>query len=498
VIRDETRRVRQPAAWLLLGGVAVSVFLGLTAMLSNGWAAVANAGTLIALAGGGTAGPTFADRAVVASHALTSISVTAMAVAAVALATHFGDKVRHARKITLLAVVLQGIALLFGVLTWLMALGIHAGGSAKLGFFFDGAIGIMVATAGLFFSIVTLRSSELQAARQQTVAERQPAVSAGHSAVDPSSAGYSGHAYGQKDAAQGYAHADYQPGSGYQGPGQQLPPQSRAQAATHQAAVAQATVHQAPVQQAAVQQEADQAAAHQAAADHAAADHAAADRAAAQAAPYHTAAGQQYGARPGHPYDQQSQHPYDQQSQHPYDQQSQESGWYGQLSGGYGQQAYGSYRQQSGGNGQQTYGPNKPAYGSYGRQVSGRQATGQQGHQTGSQSSYGHDYDTDYGQQQLPGQRYDPYDQQALHGQQGYGQPAQQDAYAYQPPDADAFETRRGTDGYQPADTDVHRPNTDAYQQYYRQHSPQPTEQGPPDNGRPNHGLENGDSRHSR
>ncbi len=174
MITDETKRVRQPAAWLLIGGVAISVFVGLMALLSDGWAAAANAGTLIASAGGGAAGSTFADRAVVASHALTSVPLTAMAVVAVALATH-GEKVRQARKITLFAVILQGIALLFGVLTWLAAVGVPAGGSAKLAFFLEGTVGIMVAAAGLFFSVVILRSGELQAARQHA-APHQPGL----------------------------------------------------------------------------------------------------------------------------------------------------------------------------------------------------------------------------------------------------------------------------------------------------------------------------------
>ena len=161
MIKDETRRVRQPAAWLLLAGVTISLFVGLMALLSDGFAAAANAGTLPV--GGAVAGLTFADRAFVASHALTSVPLTAMAVVAVALATHVGEKVRQARKITLVAVILQGIALLFGVLTWLSALGVPASGSAKLAFFLEGTVGIMIATAGLFFSVVTLRSGELQA-----------------------------------------------------------------------------------------------------------------------------------------------------------------------------------------------------------------------------------------------------------------------------------------------------------------------------------------------
>ena len=95
MIKEETRRIRQPAAWLLLGGVMISVFAGLMAVVSDGWAAAANGGTLI-VPSVRAAGSTFAGRALVAAHLLTSIPVTAMAVAAVLLATHVGE-VRHAR-----------------------------------------------------------------------------------------------------------------------------------------------------------------------------------------------------------------------------------------------------------------------------------------------------------------------------------------------------------------------------------------------------------------
>jgi hypothetical protein len=227
VIRDETKRVRQPVAWLLLSGVTISVFLGLVAIVSTGGAAAANAGALIALTGGGTAGSTFADRAVVASHELTSLPLTAMAVVAVILATHIGGKVPQARRITLFAVVLQGIALVFGVLTWLLGLGIQASSPAKLGFFLDGGVGVMIAVAGLFFSVVTLRSAELQVARQHA-APQQAAVPPGS---NPSATGYPGYGYGQpvlvqQATAPAYPRAGYQSGTGQQTPSQQAAAQT--------------------------------------------------------------------------------------------------------------------------------------------------------------------------------------------------------------------------------------------------------------------------------
>jgi hypothetical protein len=333
VIRDETKRVRQPAAWLLLCGVAISVFLGLLAMISDGFAAAVS-GTLIVLAGGGTTGPTFADRAAIASHALTSLPLTAMAVAAVLLATHVGEPVRHARKITLYAVILQGIALLFGVLTWLVALGVPVTAATKLGFFLGGGLGVMVAAAGLFFSVVTLRSAQLQAATARAHARSAPPQATGRSAAAQSATGsatgYPGFGYGQPVAvqpatAQGYQGAGYQAGTGQQAFGQQTPDQ-------------QAT---------------------------------------AQTAQYQTSV-EQYGAGTGYSFEQQS------QAESPQS----------QAPGAYSQQAYGSYGHQAaqqqpyqGGFAGQAYGPGYDA--GYGQHSYGQagQGYGQYGQQ--SQQGYG-------------------------------------------------------------------------------------------------------------
>ena len=347
MIRDETKRVRQPAAWLLLGGVAISVFLGLLAMISDGFAAAVS-GTLIVLAGGGAAGPTFADRAAIVSHALTALPLTAMAVAAVILATHVGEQVRQARKITLYAVILQSIALLFGVLTWLIALGVQVPAATKLGFFLGGGVGVMVAAAGLFFSVVTLRSAQLEPGPARAPRTALPQAT-GRSAAAPSAtgsgAGYPGFGYGQPvavqpAASQGYPGGGYQAGGGQQAFGQQSPDQQ---------ATAQTAQYQAPAEQ--------------------------------------------YGLGAGYSFGQQSQ--ADSQQDQP---------------GGYGQQAYGSYGQQSaqqqsyqGGFGQQGYGPgydagygqpsygqaNQQGYGQYGQQDYGQAARpGADSYQPPSTDSY--------------------------------------------------------------------------------------------------------------
>ncbi len=330
MIKDETRRVRQPAAWLLLAGVTISLFVGLMALLSDGFAAAANAGTLPV--GGAVAGLTLADRAFVASHALTSVPLTAMAVVAVALATHVGEKVRQARKITLVAVILQGIALLFGVLTWLSALGVPASGAAKLAFFLEGTVGIMIAAAGLFFSVVTLRSGELQQGRQHA-APHQPALprSAARSA-----AGHPGYGYGQRGGGQRYP-GGYQPGSGYPVPDQQTSAQK-------------SQVQAAP-----------------------------------QTAEYQAAAGQQYGAGPGrhHGEHQFGEHRF---GEHRFGEQSHQGTYGQQAHEAHGQQApqqhdyQGGYSQQSYGRGyEDPYGPGQ-SYGQvhapHGQQGYGQQARG--------------------------------------------------------------------------------------------------------------------------
>jgi len=454
VIRDETKRVRQPAAWLLLGGVAISVFLGLMAMVSDGWAAAANAGTLIALAGGGAAGPTFADRAVVASHALTSLPLTAMAVAAVILATHLGAKVRQARRITLFAVVLQGIALLFGVITWLIALGISASGSAKLGFFLDGAVGVMVATAGLFFSVVTLRSAELQEARPRKVPRQAALPQAGPPAA------YPGFGYGQPVAvhpadqpAAGQGYLGYQPGPEQQAPGQQVPGE---QTLSEEILGLQSPRQQTSAQQLAAQQLADQQLADQQLAD---------QRAAAQTAQYQTAAGQQYGQQ------------YGAGAGYQYGQQSQAESPQSQAPGGYGQQAYESYGQRA---------PQQQAYpDGYSRQA------------------HGPGYDGGYGQQSY-GQGYGQQGQQGQqgYGQQGYGQPgygqAHQGAESYPPPSPDSYPPP-SPEGYQPPSADGYQPpSTDTYQQYYRQAYPAAEHHGSGETTQPGHGQDEDDSPNHR
>ncbi len=437
MIKDETRRVRQPAAWLLLAGVTISLFVGLMALLTDGFAAAANAGMLPV--GGAVAGLTLADRAFVASHALTSVPLTAMAVVAVALATHVGEKVRQARKITLVAVILQGIALLFGVLTWLSALGVPASGSAKLAFFLEGTVGIMIATAGLFFSVVTLRSGELQQGRQHA-APHQPALprSAARSA-----AGHPGYGYGQQGGGQRYP-GGYQPGSGYPVPDQQ------------------ASAQRSQVQ------------------------------AAPQTAEYQAAAGHQYGAGPDRHHGEHhfGEHQFGEHrfgehrfGEHRFGEQSHQGTYGQQAHEAHGQQApqqhdyQGGYSQQSYGRGyEDRYGPGQ----SYGQVYAPH---GQQGYGQQARDAY-----------QTP--RTDVY----LSPGTDVHQPPGTDVN--QSPGAGTYRWRGRTSNqspgagtYQPAGTDVYQSrDTDTYEQYYQQ-AAQPADHGSTDGGEPGYSRDYRDSR---
>jgi hypothetical protein len=396
VIRDETMRVRQPAAWLLLGGVMISVLLGLLALLSDSWAAAVNPGVLLVVAGG-TAGPTMAGRALIASHVLTAIPVSAMAVAAVVLATHLGEKVRQARRITLLAVLAQGAALLFGVLTWLLGFGATVPGAAKLGVFLSGGVGVMVAAAGMFFSVVTLRARELQPGPKDA---KEPAAL------------YPGYGYGQQAAADGYQ-AD-----GYQAAGTQ-PPQY--QAATIQPYGAPPGASYGQPQAGYVQpgyasygQQAPSQQAYQGAYPHQQAQQPGYEGGYGQQQAY----GQGYGSSPG------------------------QQGYGG--SAGYGGQGYGHQGYPAQGQGQA---PGQPGYG---QQAYGAQGYAQQGYQGQGYGSQAQPAADAY--QQPGGDTYQPAAGEGYQqpGGESYTQPGgesyTQPGEAYQPP-ADGYQP--GSDAYQ-------------------------------------------------
>jgi hypothetical protein len=190
VIRNQAQRVREPAALLLLAATALSVIVGLWTLL-NAQSQLFDR-LVTTLPGGGL---NFGDRALEAFGYFCAIYITALPVAAVMLATLAGGKVGRAREITLGAAVLQAAALILGVICWLAAFGSDLSTSGKAQSFLTGLVSLIVAAAGLMFTMAVLRAAELQG---------RPAASGGHAAAAattqqlPGQAGYGQPGYGQQ------------------------------------------------------------------------------------------------------------------------------------------------------------------------------------------------------------------------------------------------------------------------------------------------------------
>jgi hypothetical protein len=120
---SDFRQAREYAAWLLLAAAVIVVGMGL-------W-------FLLGLPGSG--GGTLADHGFAAAPDLIGVTVTLLPVAAVLLAALGGPAVGSLRQITLYAVVVQVVALILGVIAWLITFGgrgrapADAGGAAVAG-----------------------------------------------------------------------------------------------------------------------------------------------------------------------------------------------------------------------------------------------------------------------------------------------------------------------------------------------------------------------------
>lgn len=220
MIRNEAQRVREPAALLLLAAMALSVIVGLWTLLS---AQSQLFDRLVTTLPGG--GLNFGDRAVEAFGYFSAIYITALPVAAVVLATLTGGRVSRAREITLGAAVLQAAALLLSVICWLAAFGSDLSTSGKTQSFIGGLVSLIVAAAGLMFTLAVLRAAELQGTR---AASGGAGAAATATQQQPGQAGYGQPGYGQQpvrvpsaqqaQAQQAQAQAQQ---AGYGQPGQQ-------------------------------------------------------------------------------------------------------------------------------------------------------------------------------------------------------------------------------------------------------------------------------------
>jgi hypothetical protein len=390
LIRNEAQRVREPAAWLLLAAMALSVIVGLWTLLS---AQGQLFDRLVSSFPGG--GLNFGDRGLEAFNDFGAIYVTALPVVAVVLATLTGGKVSRAREVTLGAAVLQAVALVLSVICWLAAFGSDLTTSGKTQNFVANLVCIIVAVAGLMFTLAVLRATEMQGT---------PAVSTGQAAAGTQ----------QMPGLAGYGQPGYGPQPGRVPQGQHAHPQH----AHSQHAQAQ-QAQQAQAQQAQARQaQAQQAQARQAQAQQ------------AQTQPGYGQPGQQGYTQPGY-----GQPGYGQPGYGPQPgrvPQGQPTAQQPPVQAGYGQPGQQAYRQPSQGytqSGQQAYGqPGQQGY------AQPEQGYAQQGY---AQSAYGQQGYTQPGQQGYAQQEY---------AQPGYGQSGRSQQEYGQPPG----ETPAGSAGQQP------------------------------------------------
>jgi hypothetical protein len=395
LIRNEAQRVREPAAWLLLAAMALSVIVGLWTLLS---AQGQLFDRLVSSFPGG--GLNFGDRGLEAFNDFGAIYVTALPVVAVVLATLTGGKVSRAREVTLGAAVLQAVALVLSVICWLAAFGSDLTTSGKTQNFVANLVCIIVAVAGLMFTLAVLRATEMQGT---------PAVSTGQAAAGTQ----------QMPGLAGYGQPGYGPQPGRVPQGQHAHPQhAHSQHAQAQQAQ-QAQAQQAQARQAQAQQaQAQQAQARQAQAQQ------------AQTQPGYGQPGQQGYTQPGY-----GQPGYGQPGYGPQPgrvPQGQPTAQQPPVQAGYGQPGQQAYRQPSQGytqSGQQAYGqPGQQGY------AQPEQGYAQPGY---AQPAYGQQGYTQPGQQGYAQQEY---------AQPGYGQSGRsQQEYGQQP-----GETPAGSAGQQP------------------------------------------------
>jgi hypothetical protein len=196
VIRGEAQRIREPAALLLLAGMALSLIGGVWVLLSSQNQLLDAINFGVSNSGNIGTGLNFGDRGLQAFGYFGAVYVTALPVIAVILATLVGEKLARAREITLGAAVLQAIALVLSVVAWLGAFGSHLTMTGKTQNFIVDLAGIVIAVAGLLFTLAVLRASELQG----TPAVPVGPVAATAQPMAGAQAGYGQQGYGQQAA----------------------------------------------------------------------------------------------------------------------------------------------------------------------------------------------------------------------------------------------------------------------------------------------------------
>ena len=134
----DASRAREYAAWLLLFAAVILLGVGIWMLLGLP---------------GSSAGPSFADHVYAASGYLVGIDFTLLPVGAVLLAAMGGPALGSLRQIALYALIIQLIAVVLGVIGWLLSLG---GGNAW--FSISDVSNLLVAAAGLILTRSVQRS----------------------------------------------------------------------------------------------------------------------------------------------------------------------------------------------------------------------------------------------------------------------------------------------------------------------------------------------------
>jgi hypothetical protein len=132
------RRAREYAAWLLLFAAVILLGVGIWMLLGLP---------------GSSPGPSLADHVYAANGYLVGIDFTLLPVGAVLLAAIGGPALGSVRQIALYALIIQLIAVVLGVIGWLLSLG---GGNAW--FSIPDVSNLLVAAAGLILTRSVQRS----------------------------------------------------------------------------------------------------------------------------------------------------------------------------------------------------------------------------------------------------------------------------------------------------------------------------------------------------
>ncbi len=214
--KEAVQRLREPAAWVLLGAAGLQLLAGL----------------IVLLAGGGEAS-SFKGRAFgeITGGLFTSAVTVALVVGAVAVSLWGGPPTKQARTVVMGALgVLGGIAL-FAVVCWLSAMlvdSVAAGAAEKLGVFLYGASRLAVVGLAIWFVLTLFKGMQppRPAAPQGQMGQGYPDFG-----YQQGQQQYGGQQFGQpQDFQQGqqqpgqqYQQYGQQPGYGQGGEGQQQP-----------------------------------------------------------------------------------------------------------------------------------------------------------------------------------------------------------------------------------------------------------------------------------